>query len=163
MGCQSSSDSSKPKAAAPIAVSTADSKPAASDSKADKPSGNVKDATLKPLYERLGGAAAINAVVEGMYVKIFSDPDLTDFFRKTDKDRQKAMQVKFLTMATGGPSEYDGKSMAEAHKGRGIQSKDFDSVCGHVVSTMKDLGVSEALINETAGLLLPLRADCCQA
>ena len=164
MGCQASSDASKPKAPATIAVSTADSQPAASDSNTDKSSTNVQDAaTIKPLYERLGGAAAINAVVEGMYVKIFSDPDLTDFFRKTDKDRQKAMQVKFLTMATGGPSEYSGKSMAEAHKGRGIQSKDFDSVCGHVVSTMKELGVSEALINETAGLLLPLRADCCQA
>lgn len=38
------------------------------------------------LYERLGGADAINAVVDGMYVKIFSDPDLMDFFRKTDKE-----------------------------------------------------------------------------
>ena len=112
------------------------------------------------LYERLGGAAAISAVVEGMYVKIFSDPELSEFFRKTDKDRQKAMQRAFLTMATGGPSEYTGKGMAAAHKGRGILDKDFDLVCGHVVSTMKELGVSDTLINETAGLLLPLRADC---
>lgn len=37
------------------------------------------------LYERLGGAGAINAVVEGMYDKIFPDPELSDFFRKTDK------------------------------------------------------------------------------
>ena len=72
------------------------------------------------------------------------------------------MQKKFLTMATGGPSEYDGKSMVASHKGRGIQNKDFDIVCGHVVSTMKELGVSDELINETAGLLLPLRADCTQ-
>lgn len=43
------------------------------------------------LYERLGGADAINAVVDGMYVKIFTDPDLTDFFRKTDKEHQKEM------------------------------------------------------------------------
>ena len=38
------------------------------------------------LYERLGGAGAIEAVVEGMYAKIFTDPELTDFFLKTDKD-----------------------------------------------------------------------------
>ena len=43
------------------------------------------------LYERLGGQPAIHAVVEGMYVKIFSDPELADFFRKTDKDHQKGM------------------------------------------------------------------------
>lgn len=63
-------------------------------------------------------------------------------------------------MATGGPSVYDGKNMADAHKGRGIRSEDFDRVCNHVISTMKELGVSEELINETAGLLLPLRPDC---
>ena len=39
------------------------------------------------LYERLGGADAINAVVDGMYAKIFPDEDLSDFFRKTDKER----------------------------------------------------------------------------
>lgn len=44
------------------------------------------------LYERLGGADAINAVVEGMYVKIFAYPDLEDFFRKTNKERQKEAQ-----------------------------------------------------------------------
>lgn len=43
------------------------------------------------LYERLGGQPAIHAVVEGMYSKIFTDPDLEDFFRKTDKDHQKQM------------------------------------------------------------------------
>ena len=112
------------------------------------------------LYERLGGEAAINAVVDGMYAKIFNDEEVSDFFRKTDKAHQKAMQAKFLTYATGGSSEYHGKNMKEAHKGRGIQNKEFDIVCSHVVSTMKELGVNEALINETASLLLPLRPDC---
>jgi hemoglobin len=93
-------------------------------------------------------------------VKIFNDPELSDFFRKTDKDHQKAMQKAFITFATGGSSEYHGKDMKSAHKGRGIGNKEFDLVCGHVVNTMKELGVPEELINETAGLLLPLRADC---
>ena len=43
------------------------------------------------LYERLGGAPAIHAVVDGMYGKIFTDPDLADFFQKTDKEHQKQM------------------------------------------------------------------------
>ena len=112
------------------------------------------------LYERLGGAAAINAVVEGMYAKIFSDEELSGFFKKTDKSHQKEMQAKFLTFALGGPSNYNGKNMKDAHKGRGIHNKEFDLVCTHVVSTMKELGVSEELINETASHLLPLRSDC---
>jgi hemoglobin len=111
------------------------------------------------LYERLGGAPAIQAVVDGMYMKIFNDPELSDFFRKTDKDHQKQMQAHFLTFATGGSADYHGKNMKDAHKGRGIHNKEFDLVCFHVVNTMKELGVSEELINETASLLLPLRGD----
>jgi len=57
----------------------------------------------KTLYERLGGEAAINGVVEEMYKGIFTDPELEDFFRKTDKEKQKKMQHDFLTTATGGP------------------------------------------------------------
>ena len=112
------------------------------------------------LYERLGGQEAIHAVVEGMYQKIFPDTDLSDFFRKTDKDRQKLMQESFLTMATGGPSNYTGKSMKDAHQGRGISNAEFDKVFGHVVETMKELGVSDDLIGEVGALLGTLRADC---
>ena len=90
----------------------------------------------KSLYDRLGGEAAIQAVVDGMYKKIFPDPDLEDFFKKTDKQRQMDMQKKFLTMATGGPNEYDGKSMKDAHKGRGIEDLEFDLVCKHVITSM---------------------------
>lgn len=115
---------------------------------------------MATLYERLGGEPAIQAVVDGMYLKIFYDPELEDFFKKTDKAKQKAAQKHFLTYALGGSKEYHGKSMADAHKGRGIGNKEFDLVCGHVVSTMKELGVSDELIGETAALLLPLRGDC---
>lgn len=45
----------------------------------------VKPAELT-LYEKLGGEGAIRAVVDGMYSKIFTDPELTDFFKKTNKE-----------------------------------------------------------------------------
>ena len=115
-----------------------------------------KNATL---YERLGGAPAINAVVEGMYEKIFNDPKLSDFFRKTDKEKQKQAQRDFLTYATGGSSEWHGKDMKTAHEGRGILNKEFDLVVGHVVTTMKDLNVPEDLIGEVGALLEPLRSQ----
>ena len=41
----------------------------------------------KSLYDQLGGEAAIQGVVDKMYEGIFNDPELTDFFRKTDKQR----------------------------------------------------------------------------
>ena len=70
------------------------------------------------------------------------------------------MQRQFLTYATGGSSEWHGKDMKEAHKGRGIRGKDFDAVAGHVVSAMKELSVPEDLLNEVVALLLTLKLDC---
>ncbi len=66
----------------------------------------------------------------------------------------------FLTMATGGPNNYTGKSMKEAHQGRGIVATEFDKVFGHVVETLKSLGVSDDLIAEVGALLGPLKPDC---
>jgi hemoglobin len=55
--------------------------------------------------------------------------------------------------------EYTGKNMKDAHKGRGITNPDFDKVCGHVVSTMQELGVPEDLIQEVSDLLNTVRHD----
>jgi truncated hemoglobin YjbI len=94
-----------------------------------------------------------------MYVKIFSDELLADFFKKTDKERQKEMQRQFLTHLTGGSSDYKGKSMIDAHKGRGAQTKEFFLVLGHIVSAMYDLKVDAKLIGEMGVLLAPLKQD----
>lgn len=88
------------------------------------------------LFARVGGEGAISALVEGMYAKIFTDPDLVDFFRKTDKEHQKSQQRAFLTYLTGGPVAWHGKSMEKAHEGRGITQREFDRVAYHVVTTL---------------------------
>lgn len=64
-----------------------------------------------------------------------------------------------MTFATGGPEAYTGRSMRDSHRGRGIQDPDFDRVAGHVVTTMKELGVSEDLIKEVVALLETVRPD----
>jgi hemoglobin len=78
-----------------------------------------------------------------MYEKIFNDPELSEFFKKTDKEHQKEMQRLFLTFATGGSTEYHGKDMTKAHQGRGIGEKEFNKVAGHVISTLNDLQVPQ--------------------
>ena len=67
------------------------------------------------------------------------------------------MQKRFLTFATGGNTNWEGKSMKGAHEGRGITTLEFDKVAFHVVTTLQELDVPQPLINEVVGLLLPLR------
>ncbi len=71
-------------------------------------------------------------------------------------------QTKFMTMAFGGPNSYNGKSMAAAHKNliekQGLNETHFDMVAGHLVSTLKDLGVTQPLIDDVLAVVGPLRS-----
>ncbi len=90
---------------------------------------------------RLGGTAAINQLVNGMYHKIWKDPQLKDHFIKSDKDTQKERMKRYLTYLTGGSSVWTGKSMADAHRGRGIRADHFDLTMKHIMTTLKDMKV----------------------
>ena len=43
----------------------------------------------KTLFERLGGQPAIDTLVDGMYGRIFRDPQLDHYFANTDKEKLK--------------------------------------------------------------------------
>lgn len=111
------------------------------------------------IYESIGGEAAVSAAVDGFYERVWADPDLLDFFAATDREALKAHQRGFIAAALGGPNPYLGKSMADAHAGRGITSFAFDRVVEHLADTLAELGVPAATIGEIAGALAPLRSD----
>src|SRR5260370_42611938 len=58
------------------------------------------------LYDRLGGAPAIDAAAELFYRKVLSDPVLEPYFADIDMDRQVAKQAAFLTLALGGAHQH---------------------------------------------------------
>ena len=60
------------------------------------------------LYERLGGEAAVAALIEELYVGALADPLFTPFFEKIDLQRLKAHQFAFISHALRGPHPYSG-------------------------------------------------------
>lgn len=114
------------------------------------------------LYERLGGAAAVNAAVDVFYAKVMADPTLAPFFDGVDMPRQKAMQRAFLTVAFGGPNGYSGRGLRAAHSGsvkRGLNGTHYDAVVGHLGATLAELGVPKELIVEAAGVANSVRGE----
>lgn len=81
------------------------------------------------------------------------DPELAPFFKDTSIEKLHQMQSSFFCMATGGPFTYSGKSMAHAHHGRGITARHFALFTGHLVETLRDLGVSQEETDEVIDLL----------
>jgi hemoglobin len=102
---------------------------------------------MSSVYEQIGGAAAVDAAVDIFYRKVLSDPLISDFFDDVDMDRQIGKQKAFLTVAFGGPNNYSGKDMREAHKHLKLTEAHFAAVAGHLQSTLQELNVPQNLID----------------
>lgn len=114
------------------------------------------------IYEQLGGRPAIEAAVEDFYRRVLADSELSPFFDDIDMDKQMAKQAAFLTMVTGGPNEYTGRDMRNAHAklvARGIGDRHVDLVIKHLGDTLAGLGVAPELIAQVAAVAESVRGD----
>ena len=114
------------------------------------------------LYERIGGEPAVETAVDLFYRKVLHDLTVAPFFLHTDMDEQRAKQKSFLTMVFGGPNEYTGKDMRSAHAQlveEGLNDAHFDSVAGHLRSTLEELGVASDAIDEVMAIAESARDD----
>ncbi len=111
------------------------------------------------LYERVGGAAAVDAAVDIFYRKVLTDDRISHFFDTVDMDVQAAKQKAFLTMVFGGPNNYTGKDMREAHKHMALTETHFDAVVENLAATLTELGVATEDINEVAAIAGSVKDD----
>lgn len=111
------------------------------------------------IYDRIGGADAISAAVDLFYRKVLGDDRVNPYFEGVNIGRLKAHQRAMITAVAGGPNSYEGRSMAEAHRGLDITNEAFDIVVGHLVATLQELGVPQDEIDRMAPPVLELRSD----
>ena len=95
------------------------------------------------LYERLGGESAVGAVVNEFYDRVLADDRVAGFFDDVDMADQRSHQTKFLSAVTGGPIQYEGAEMGEAHEGLAISDEEFDVVAGHLDDALREFEVEE--------------------
>lgn len=115
-----------------------------------------------PLFERIGGEAAVNAAVDVFYRKVLEDYRIKRFFDNTDMDKLIAKQQAFFTMAFGGPNNYTGTDMRNAHARfvkMGLGNIQFDAVMENLTATLTDLNVPAELIDEVTVIAEGARAD----
>jgi hemoglobin len=115
------------------------------------------------IYDQLGGAPAIDAAVDIFYTKVLADDRIKHFFASTDMEKRRGHQKKFLTFAFGGPANYSGRGMRQAHaklvQDMGLTDVHFDAVIELLGGTLKELGVADDLIGQVAETAETLRAD----
>ena len=97
-------------------------------------------------YDAIGGGPAVSAVVNDFYERVLGDPQLAPYFEGVDMPRLKRHQVLLVTQVLGGPKNYDGRSLEEAHEGLGIDHDDFAAVAGHLTGAMRNAGVPDDIV-----------------
>lgn len=114
------------------------------------------------LFERLGGADAVNAAVDTFYRKVLADDRVNYFFDDVDMEKQIQKQKGFLTMVFGGSNHYTGKDMREGHRHlikKGLNDSHVDTIIEHLGSTLKELGAKDEDITEVAAIANSVRDD----
>jgi hemoglobin len=117
---------------------------------------------MESLYDRLGGAAAVDAAVDIFYKKVLADERINAFFENVDMTKQRQKQKFFLTVAFGGPNNYTGQNMREGHKHlveKGLNDSHFDAVVEDLATTLAELNVPEEMIQEVAAVAETCRKD----
>lgn len=113
------------------------------------------------LYDDLGGAEALSAVVDAFYVKVLADDRVNGFFEKTNMKVQAKQQKDFLTMAFGGPNNYTGRDMKSAHAKlvaeKGLNDTHFDVIVELLAATLQEFKVPDEKIGEVAEIAESVR------
>jgi truncated hemoglobin YjbI len=111
------------------------------------------------LFERLGGKAAISAVVDDFAANVLGDPRINKKFAKTDAPRLLANLKDFVCFATGGPCQYKGLDMKTSHKNMGTTAGEFNALVEDLVKTLNKFKVPQKEQNELLSALAGLRGD----
>ncbi|MDT5010844.1 MAG: hemoglobin [Mycobacterium sp.] len=118
---------------------------------------------MSTIYDQIGGAEALESVVEEFYDRVLADPELTGFFSGTNMARLKGKQVEFFAAALGGPEPYTGAPMRQVHQGRGITMHHFSLVATHLAGTLGSAGVPAATVEQIIGAIAPLADEIATA
>ena len=117
------------------------------------------------LYERLGGVNAIAMVVDRFSDQIVTNPNLNvnPALRAWNETGQlpglKFMRTLWVCAATGGPFQYTGKDMHEAHAQLHITSDEFDEVGAEIGRALDYFKVPEREKQEVLAAIASKKAE----
>lgn len=77
------------------------------------------------LFQRLGGAAKLRAIIDRFIDRVFADRMIGFFFRHADRARIKEMEYQLAAQFLGAAVTYSGRPLAEVHAKHPIMGGQF--------------------------------------
>jgi hemoglobin len=117
------------------------------------------------LYERLGGVYAIAVVVDDFIDRIMSDPRLNSNPRVDEAHHRvspqgfKYLVTEMVCWATGGPQQYSGRAMDDAHRQLMISSDEWCAFMDDFQQTLDVFAVPQPEQHELKAIVESTRAS----
>jgi hemoglobin len=109
--------------------------------------------TSRTDYDLIGGGRAVAALVDRFYELVLSDPELAGYFTDTNLPRLKRHQVLLISQVLGGPADYSGRDLRDAHAGKKISSSDYGRVGAYLVTALQEAAVPPEIIGRVGAVL----------
>ena len=106
---------------------------------------NEAKANPLSLFEQLGGAAKLRAIVDTFIDRVFEDRMIGFFFRNADARRIKELEYQLAAEFLGAPIVYQGRSLDQAHGKHPIMGGHFERRRQILKETLEAYGVPDAV------------------
>jgi hemoglobin len=116
------------------------------------------------LYERLGGAAGVvnivNDVVEAHMNNAVIQARFLPYKEKPERLAELADHLcKFLAAGSGGPQEYTGRSMPDAHRGMNISNAEYVAAIDDIMGVLGKHDIDAATQKDVLAILYALKGQ----
>ena len=106
-------------------------------------SGSESPESGKSLFDRVGGEAGVEKLVDDFYALVLGDAELAPFFADTPMEKLRRMQYEFFAAALEGPVKYTGRALGPAHSGLGITRHHVKRFLDHLLEIVKGQELDE--------------------
>lgn len=108
-------------------------------------------------FDRVGGEAGLRAIIDEFVDRMFDDIMIGFFFRRASRERIKEMEFQHAAEHLGGPMQYGGRPIREAHAAHRIMGGHFARRSKILSDVLVKHGVPEDIRREWLAHLEALR------
>ena len=120
--------------------------------------------STKSLFERLGGSKGIGVLVDDIVALHMENPSIRARFRPYLESPEKLAVTKkhlcaFLEAGSGGPAQYTGRTMPEAHRGMNINEAEYMAALDDILTALRQHEIDEQTQKDVLAIAYSLKGE----
>ncbi len=118
----------------------------------------------RSLYARLGASSGISALVDDIVARHMENPVIRARFRPYLETPDKIAAVKkhtcaFLEAGSGGPAQYTGRTMRDAHRGMNVSEAEYMAAIDDILAALQKRSIDEQTQKDVLAIAYSLKGD----